>query len=147
MTWIYLLAAVAIGVLFSLQPAINAVVAKTIGSPMSAAGISISISLITIIALLPLFGSGNLRPVTLLSLPWWCVIGGLIGVAVVAGGLVIVPITGVAMFFVCVVAGQLVGASVLDQIGGFGLEVRPMSLLRALGLALVFVGVLLVRRG
>jgi len=147
MNWFYLIAAVGIGVVWSLQPSINAVVAQTVGSGMSAAGISISISLITILLLLPVFGVGNLRPAVLMSLPWWSVLGGLIGVAVVAGGLAIVPVTGVALFFVCVVSGQLVGASVIDHVGAFGVPAKPFSLIKGFGLVLVILGVFLVRRG
>jgi transporter family-2 protein len=44
-----------------------------------------------------------------------------------------------------VVAGQLVGALVIDRFGLFGLAMREMSLGRLAGAALVFAGALMVR--
>ena len=54
---------------------------------------------------------------------------------------------GVALFFVCVVAGQLIGASLADHFGAFGMEVKPVSLMKAAGLLLVLAGAVLVQRG
>ena len=53
----YLLAATAIGVSFALQPAINGAAAKILGSPVSSAVISVAITLLTCIVLLPVFGA------------------------------------------------------------------------------------------
>ena len=55
--------------------------------------------------------------------------------------------TGGLLFFACVVAGQLGGAMLADHFGWFGVVVRPISLVRLLGLALVLGGALLVQRG
>jgi transporter family-2 protein len=60
---------------------------------------------------------------------------------------VIAPVTGALVFFVCVVGGQLLGAMIVDHFGAFQLAVRPISLLRLLGLALVLLGAVLVQRG
>ncbi|NND89829.1 MAG: EamA-like transporter family protein, partial [Granulosicoccus sp.] len=73
--------------------------------------------------------------------------GGMIGVSIVAGGAALAPVTGAALFFVCLVAGQLLGAAAADHIGAFGMPVRPLSLTRIAGLLLVFFGALLVHRG
>lgn len=140
----YLLATTAIGVSFALQPAINGAAAKILGSPVTAAAISVAITMLACLALLPLFGgSPKLSDVQLL--PWWVVFGGLIGAAVVAGGATIVPVTGAAIFFVCLIAGQLAGSAVIDHIGAFGLPKQSMSLTRLAGLGLVLLGVLLVQ--
>ena len=44
------------------------------------------------------------------------------------------------------VGGQLLISIILDHFGAFGIEPRPVSLGRIAGLALVVLGVLLVRR-
>jgi transporter family-2 protein len=44
------------------------------------------------------------------------------------------------------IAGQLVAGMVVDHFGGFGIAPRPINLVRLLGVALVFAGVVLVRR-
>lgn len=144
MNLFYLLAATVLGVCFALQPAINGAAARILGSPVSAATVSVAITLVACVVLMPLFG-GVPKTTALKALPWWVVFGGLIGAGVVAGGAAIAPVTGAAIFFVCLVAGQLVGSALVDHIGAFGLPRQPMSVLRFAGLALVLLGVLLVQ--
>ena len=81
------------------------------------------------------------------ALPWWVVFGGLIGVFVVAGSAAIVPITGVALFSVCMISGLLLGSVILDHIGAFGLTVRQISPMRITGVLLALAGVMFVRFG
>lgn len=142
----YLLAACAIGAAFAAQPGINAAAAKILGSPFPAAVLSVSITLLasTIIMI-----AGRTTPSwdMIAHLPWWVIIGGLIGVLVVGGGAAIVPATGAAIFFVCLIAGQLVGSILFDHIGAFGLPVREITLTRMTGVLLTFLGVILVRYG
>ncbi|MBL4891295.1 MAG: DMT family transporter [Rhizobiaceae bacterium] len=71
MAWIYILAAIFIGVIFSLQPVINAAVACTIGTPLSAGVLSVSITLTCQFILSQIQGGGNLRPSNIVTLPWW----------------------------------------------------------------------------
>lgn len=144
--WLPLGAAMLIGMAFSQQPVINAAVSRVVGSPVAAAAVSVFVTLCCLLALVP-FTGGSLRPSVLSALPWWSVLGGVIGVAIVAGGAAIAPVTGGALFFVCLVAGQLVGASIADHIGAFGLPEKSLSLTRFLGLVMVLVGAVLVNRG
>ena len=78
-------------------------------------------------------------------LPWWVVFGGLIGSAVVAGGAAIATIIGAAIFFVCLIAGQLVGSTIVDHKGAFGLAKHSISITWLMDLRLVLLGVLLVQ--
>ena len=131
----------------SLQPPINSVMARTLGSPLLAASCSIAISLFLVVALW-LFWSkatGDLSKIS--SLPWWVLIGGAVGAAFVVGGVVVAPMLGVALFFVCVVLGQLLAATVADHFGFFGMAVKPISLTKVVGLALVLAGAALVQNG
>jgi transporter family-2 protein len=142
----YLVAAVVIGACLSLQPPINAAMARTLGSAWLAACVSIAISLVVVVLSWSTFGGrgGDLGQAG--ALPWWVLLGGVIGVVFVAGSVVVVPVLGVALFFVCVVAGQLLGSTLADQLGAFGMPVRPLDPLKLLGLALVLAGAVLVRR-
>lgn len=141
-----LLLAAVIGAAFAAQPAINAVAAQVFGSPFPATVLSVAITLLA--STLVMFATGTTpAPSQFADLPWWILIGGLIGVLVVAGGAAIVPVTGVALFFVCFMAGQVLGSVVLDHIGAFGLAVREITPLRLLGVLCAFAGVLLVRFG
>ncbi|MEL6584438.1 MAG: DMT family transporter [Pseudomonadota bacterium] len=146
MPFAYLLAASLIGAAFAAQPAINSLAAKTLGSAFPATVLSVGITL-AVSALIMLFGRTTPSLETFAQLPWWIMLGGLIGVGVVGGGAIIVPVTGVAIFFVCMIFGQMVGSVFLDQIGAFGLPVREISLMRLGGVVLTFAGVILVRYG
>ena len=68
----------------------------------------------------------------------------MIGPAIVP---VIGTVTGAAAFFVCLIAGQLLGSILLDHIGAFGLPIREIGTLRLLGIHLVFSGVILAHYG
>jgi transporter family-2 protein len=143
----YLFAAVAMGVLVAFQPLMNAVLARAIGSPWGAAAISLVVAGLGGVAIALVAGRGDMSRAALASVPWWIYLAGLIGAFFVAGGVVIAPVTGAQLFFISVIAGQLLGATLADHFGLFGLASRPLSLERALGLALVLAGALLVRRG
>lgn len=144
--WLPVSAAILLGVVFSQQPAVNAAVSRVVGSPISAAAISVFVTFVLLVIMVP-FTGGSMRPATLMTLPWWSVLGGVIGVFIVAGGAALAPITGAALFFVCLVAGQLIGASIADHFGAFGLPERSISITRVIGLLLVMLGALLVHRG
>jgi transporter family-2 protein len=145
--WIYLVAATALGVLVAVQPLINTVLSRATGSPISAASISIFVAFLGSLVLLGVADRGDTSRAALASVPWWVYLAGLIGTAFVAGGVIIAPVTGALLFVLCVVGGQLLGAALSDHFGAFGLDVRPLSLARLAGLALVLAGVILVRKG
>ena len=142
----YLFAAIALGVCFAAQPAINGMVVRILGSPIAAATLSVVITLVCCLAFL-LITSTTPSTSSLTQLPWWVVLGGLIGALVVVGGAAIAPVTGVAVFFVCLIAGQLLGSVFVDYVGAFGMEQRPISLLKAMGVLLALGGAILVRIG
>lgn len=140
MTVLYLFAALGLGAIISMQPAINAHMALRLGSPLAAAACSIVISLVMIAVAWTMIGRVATGWSKLLSLPWWVLIGGTAGALFVLGGIMVVPRLGVAAFFTCVVLGQVLGAAILDQLGAFGLEAQPVGWARALGILLVVAG-------
>ncbi len=142
----YLLSAVVIGAAFAAQPAINGAAAKILGSAFPVTVLSVAITLLASIIVM-IVGRTTPSLETMAQLPWWVVIGGLVGLLVVGGGTMIVPVTGVAVFFVCLIAGQLFGSVLLDHIGAFGLPVREIGTMRLLGILFTFCGVFLVRYG
>ncbi len=143
----YVVLALTMGVTVTLQPLMNAILARAIGSPFGAAAISISVAALGAIVMVAITGPGTMSRATLASVPWWVYLAGLIGTLFVAGGVVIAPVTGAQLFFISVIAGQLIGATLADHFGFFGLDVRPVSLERLLGLAFVLGGAFLVQRG
>ncbi|MEW9921294.1 DMT family transporter [Marimonas sp. MJW-29] len=136
----------AIGFTLSQQPVINAATAQTLNSPFAAAAFSLTISAVVVFAIFLATGAPT-RPAQVLDLPWWSILAGVIGAAFVAGGAMLLPLTGAALFFVCLVAGQLLGAVFADLVGTFGLEPRGLSFQKIAGVLLAFVGAALVRWG
>lgn len=140
MTVLYLFAALGLGAIISMQPAINAQMALRLGSPLIAAICSIVISLAMIVVVWTTLGRAPISLPKLFSLPWWVLIGGAAGALFVLGGIMVAPRLGVAAFFTCIVLGQVLGAAVLDQFGAFGLEAQPISWTRVLGIMFVVAG-------
>ena len=136
----YLALAVALGVSLALQPPINAVMARVLGSTLLAASISIAISLVLVLFVWLTWGKAGGDLSLVKALPWWVVLGGVIGVVFVADSIVVAPALGLALFFVCIVAGQLLASTLVDHFGGFGLPVQPVSMTKLAGLGLVLIG-------
>ena len=71
--------------------------------------------------------------------------GGAIGAVYVSANVFLAPRIGAGALLCLVVAGQLLGALVIDRFGLFGLAMRELSFGRLAGAALVFAGALMVR--
>jgi transporter family-2 protein len=78
--------------------------------------------------------------------PWWAWCGGLIGACFITAGILIVPHVGTASYSVAVIAGQLIGAVLLDQFGWLNMPQFPISLARINGVLLLLAGVWLIQR-
>jgi transporter family-2 protein len=144
MQFLYPFAAFVIGIIFAMQPAINGEAARILGSPISASALSVAITLIACLSVLVVAGQLP-KTSSIVQLPWWVVLGGLIGLFVVAGGAAIAPLTGAALFFVCLIAGQLMGSVLVDYFGFFGMQARSFNWVKIAGILMALGGVFLVR--
>ncbi|SFM60406.1 DMT family transporter [Methylobacterium pseudosasicola] len=79
-------------------------------------------------------------------IPWWAWSGGLFGAIFIGLGIVLVPQLGAGTFLALLVTGQMLASVVFDHYGWLGLTQRPIDLPRALGVALLVGGVILIRR-
>lgn len=133
------------GVLAALQAPTNAMLNAPLGSPVNAALVSFLVGTAVLAAVALALGA---RPDAAAgaALPWYAWIGGAYGAVYVVATAFAAPRLGVAQVMVLIIAGQLITSLALDHFGAFGLEARRVDWGRALGVALVFVGVLLVRR-
>jgi transporter family-2 protein len=113
---------------------------------MRAVAISITVSMATILLLVLLRpGSGSFA--ALAQTPRWALLGGILGVLILAATVVAVPRIGVAATTGGIVAGQVIASAVIDRFGLLGVAVRPLTPGRIAGLALVLLAVALVTRG
>jgi len=80
------------------------------------------------------------------GLPPYAWLGGAYGALYVAVAAYAAPRLGLAALITIGIAGQIAMALLLDHFGALGLPREPINLGRIAGVALVFAGVVLVRR-
>ena len=141
-----LLAVILAGGATALQAPTNARLAVAMGSPVNAAFVSFAIGTV---ALGILAAALHVRPDVgaAKAMPVWAWFGGLYGCVFVITAAWGVPKLGAALTITLMVAGQLLISMAIDHFGAFGVPRSPVGIGKLAGVALVFVGVLLVRRG
>ncbi len=95
------------------------------------------------------FGLGDWRNLSMSNLsllPGWVWLGGLLGACHVVISMKTIPVLGASLCLVFVIAGNLIGGAVYDQMGAFGLDRQPLTVTRLIGLGLVLAGVVVTVR-
>ena len=131
------------GMLVAMQPPINSKLGKEIGT-FAAATVSFIVGTLAL-AVVALVASGS-NVGAIRDVPWWYFLGGFIGAVFVASSLVTVRTLGAGGVVAATIAGQLTFSVVIDRFGLLGLEQKPLSATRVLGVALLALGVYLVVR-
>jgi transporter family-2 protein len=72
--------------------------------------------------------------------------GGLIGALYVITTVVASPRIGIATFMTLIIGGQLLMSLILDNYGWLGAAVKAINVSRVAGMALVVIGILLIKR-
>lgn len=145
MAWPYVMLAVAAGAMLPLQAAINARLARLVGSPLWAAGISglvltAALALVAGVAL-----RAGPRTEGLGGAPWWAWTGGLCGAVVLSATTATASRLGTAGMIALVMAGQVLCSLLLDHYGVLGLPVVPVGAKRLAAAALLLAGAALMR--
>jgi bacterial/archaeal transporter family-2 protein len=138
-----LLTAIA-GGLIALQAPINAELGRATGN-LGAALVSFIIGTIALAAIVVLSGKADGLGSTF-DVSWYYLVGGLLGAVYVANALIAVSAIGAGGVAALTVAGQLAASVAIDRLGLFGLDEIPLTPERLLGVALLFVGTVLVVR-
>ena len=133
------------GALVAIQAPLNAMLARALGSALSAAAISFAVGLAAL-SVLALLSAPRPDVTALRALPLHAWIGGLMGAVFVATAAFAVPRVGVAWLLVLTIAGQLAAALVIDHFGLLGAPRQPATVARLAGLLLVLAGAALMRR-
>ena len=136
----YIVTAVAIGGVLTIQPGLNADVARRLANPLGAGLVSTFVSFVLVCAIV--FGTRrNVAWSELPSLPWYLWFGGSIGVMFVVGTLWLAPTLGAALLFTSIIAGQMLMATVADVTGLAGYQSHGFDPWRIAGVVLVLAGV------
>jgi bacterial/archaeal transporter family-2 protein len=134
----------AVGGLIALQPAINAGLGRSTGN-LAAALVSFAIGTLVLAVLVALSGQGAGLSSTF-DVPWYYLLGGVLGAAYVFTALVTVSSIGAGGVAAATITGQLTASVVIDRLGILGLDETPITWERVLGVGLLLVGTLLIVR-
>jgi len=145
MIWLYLLVAVAAGVMLPIQFGINAQLSHWVGSPIRAAFVSFLVGTIALLVVAAFVRKPLPSLARLGDVPWWVWTGGLLGAFYVTGSILAAPRLGAVTLAAAVILGQTVTSVLADQFGWVGFSEHHASPGRVVGVALVVAGVVLVR--
>jgi len=146
MQYLYFILAFIAGIMMPTQAAINNKLATYVQSPVLSAFISFGVGVLALfiyilsagIPLSNLAFSKNAPPVA------W--LGGLCGAFFVTSVVLVVPRLGVALTFSILILGQMVATLPMDHYGFMGTPVQMINFPRIIGIALIILGVFLIRK-
>ncbi len=146
-TLLAVVASIVSGVGVSIQSRLNGELGLRLEDGSLAALISFSSGLLILGTLLFFSRAGRIGVVRVFgeiragTLPWWSIAGGLAGGLLVLTQGLVAGVLGVALFSIAVIAGQTLGAVVIDTRGLIGMVKIPLTATRVVGVVLVAIGV------
>src|SRR3712207_4596803 len=133
-----------VGGLIALQPAVNAGLGKATGN-IAAALVSFAIGTALLAVIVVIAGQAG-GVTNTFDVPWYYLLGGILGAAYVFTALVTVSAIGAGGVAAATITGQLTAGLVLDRLGVLGLEQTPITLARVIGVVLLLAGTVLIVR-
>lgn len=133
-----------VGGLIALQPAINAGLGRATGN-IAASLVSFAIGTLLLAVIVVLVGQGGGLS-SALDVPWYYLLGGVLGAAYVTTALITVSEIGAGGVAAATITGQLTASVVIDRLGILGLEATAITWDRLLGVVLLLAGTFLVVR-
>ena len=138
---LYVLIVVAGGLVAGLQATMNADLSKRVGA-LESSFVTFAGGATLLLLLTLLFGSGKLN--LLAQAPKWQLTGGAMGVIIMASIIFGIPVLGAGPAILASIAGQLLLGMAVDHFGLFGVTRTPFGALRAAGVLMMLVSVLIV---
>ncbi len=134
------------GALQACGAAMNGQLAKSLVNPWLAS--TVSFALITFFFAGAFLILPHPLPTTrdLAAMPWWAVVGGLVGAVQVYAGLTLVTRVGAGLFMGLTVTAALLASLAIDHYGWLRMDHHPLNIWRALGGLLLVAGVTLIAR-
>lgn len=123
---------------------LNSGLTRSIGNPFAATAVMFAIAMLAAIALtLAVFGAPAVSKLASSS-PLNYAAGLLIGFYALSAT-IIIPRFGAARFIAFIVVAQIVTSATIDHYGLFGIPRRPLDLAKAVGLAVIVGGILIMQ--
>ena len=141
----YLLLAFVTGAGVAAQSVINTRLRLLLGGPLWAAAAQFVVGLVLL--LIVAAATRQPAPVTvgLGGAPWWVWTGGAFGAIFIVVTIVLTAEIGATLTLASIIVGQLTAALVVDHYGLFGGTVVRLTPTRVIGVALLLLGVTLIR--
>ncbi|MGA9489676.1 MAG: DMT family transporter [Mycobacterium sp.] len=132
------------GALQTCGAAMNSQLYKHMLNPWLASAISAAVVAIFFVAIFVVRSKPLPSVQDAMSMPWWAVVGGLVGAVQVYAGLTLVHKVGAGTFMALTVTAALIMSLLIDHFGWLRVESHPISLGRVLGGVLMVGGVALI---
>ncbi|CBL91576.1 membrane protein [Leuconostoc gasicomitatum] len=130
------------GFILANQSPINARLGDSVKSPFISSLISFTIG--TIFLAVIYFVSGqHVANMTYIAAtnPWWIWFGGVIGVVYLTSNILMFPKIGAIQTIILPIVGQVFMGVIIDSLGLFGVEQVPISLIKIIGVFILFIGI------
>lgn len=141
----YLLLAFVTGAGVAAQSVINSRLRLILGGAFWAAAAQFIVGLL----LLLLLAAATRQPAPVVTglgrAPWWIWTGGIFGATFIVVTIVLTGKIGATLTLASIIVGQLIAALIVDHYGLFGGTVIRLTPLRMTGVALLLLGVMLIR--
>lgn len=142
--FILVLLGLTVGITIATQAGINSTLRSALDSPIQAALISFFIGTLLLALIAVSQGAKWVDGQALASLPWWAWLGGVLGAFNVAASIFLAPRLGAFMLAGSIITGQIVASLLLDKFGWLGYPKMDIDSKRAIGAALMLLGLYLV---
>jgi len=137
--------AAAAGALIPVMAVLNGRLGRGLGEPLHAPVILFVVGLLACVATALLSTRSLPNPVMLADVNALNLAGGLIVAFYVISATLLAPRFGVGNFILFAMVAQIVVAALIDHFGWFGVTPRPVNLMRAGGITLLLLGLLITQ--
>lgn len=141
----YTALALAAGVFIPIMAALSGAMGRTLGNPWAASMITITGAFLIVFAFAALNGGFKVAPGALAQMTPLQIACGFAMAFYVCSITYLAPRFGVGNAVMLVVAAQIATSAAIDHFGLFGAAQKPIDLLRAAGLAIMVVGVVIAQ--
>lgn len=133
------------GGVVALQPLVNSLLGKQIGT-LQASLVSFTVGTLALAVVVGVVGGGYASLGEIGGVPWYYLLGGLMGAVYITVALVTVRTLGAGGITAATITGQLTMSVIADRYGWLGADRRPVTASTLLGIALLAAGTWLIVR-
>lgn len=133
------------GSMITIQSVLNSALGKKTGNLGSVLVLTV-VSILLLLLLIILFpDTANLKNMPGVS-EWYLYVGGVLGVAILAAPIFLIPRIGATSTLTALVVGQLLLALIIDHFGLFSFPKIEINLMRTMGIILLVAGAFLIKQ-